>query len=452
VSTGRYQLPNNGNDGWEDVKPQAQPLKAKVAEDSGWEDVPAQAVPPRLAQKVAPVPSNFDREATEFGLGVASGASGLPETMHPLKDAVKNAQGTPTPTDEIVGESIFPGYGAAKGIYRAGKELFSGPPNEDPEDAAMRRAHGAGSLVGQVVPAMAGEASEEGGTLASKVMRTEGGAGPVRPGLNRAARVAGAVGGYELAKYPGAIAGGYMGPTLLDMVSPRRTAPPLIESIKASSGSAPVSPAINAEGAVASGGGEHPVTRIPIRETPFTNPLTPEQVPGKPQLREIAGKGDSRAGQELQRRGETVLYTPEEGYPPARESTTFSSKGGGTRPPTAPAPVPPRAESSGTPGVERRAAPGEAGPRAKLINPEQRTVYYDLKAQLQDPNLSLRDRVIMERQVADMEGHPFEHEKLPDLKSMKTEKRMNLKDATAASSKRTAGRKQRFGSTGTPEE
>jgi hypothetical protein len=373
-------LPLPSSDDWADVpaKPAAPPLKAKVAEDSGWEDVPAPNAAPPAPQKLPPVPSTFDRSANEFLLGAASGASGLPETMHPLKDAIKGAGQMP-PLDESIGESIFPGYGAAKGIYRAGKELLSPRgEHEDPDDAAIRRAHGAGSIVGQGSTAMLGEASEEGGTLAAKVARTEGGAGPIRPGASKLARVGGAYLGYKAGGgYPEAVAGGYMGPSLLDMVTPRRTAPSLIESVKASS--APPE-AINQAGAVASGGGEHPVTRIPIRETPFTNPLTPEQVPGKPQLREIAAKGDPRAGQELQRRGETILYTPEEGNTrggsllekvqqsgqpktprgrPVNPIDTWEGEGGGTgvtppppkaAPATAPAPVPPRAGDSETGG------------------------------------------------------------------------------------------------------
>lgn len=52
---------------------------------------------------------------------------------------------------------------------------------------------------------------------------------------------------------------------------------------------------------------------------PGKGPLTPEQVPGKPQLKSLAKQGDSRAGQELQRRGEKIVYQGEPDVSERRE-------------------------------------------------------------------------------------------------------------------------------------
>lgn len=61
--------------------------------------------------------------------------------------------------------------------------------------------------------------------------------------------------------------------------------------------------------------------------------ITPEQVPGKPQLRNLAKSGIAEAGPELQRRGEKVLYTPNnEGYPPPRSVTKLSDQMGEAEP------------------------------------------------------------------------------------------------------------------------
>lgn len=112
----------------------------------------------------------------------------------------------------------------------------------------------------------------------------------------------------------------------------------------------------------------------------------------------------------------------------------------------------PEAQTGSPTGTERRSAGQETGPRTHLVNPEQRNLYYDLKNKLNDPNLDPRDREIIASQISDLQGHPFDYEKLPDLKSMKVEKTMSREEAAAASAKRTEGRNARFSEEAAAEE
>jgi len=80
--------------------------------------------------------------------------------------------------------------------------------------------------------------------------------------------------------------------------------------------------------------------------------LTPEQVPGRPQLRSLAKGGVSEAGTELQRRGERVIYEPTGaggGYPGPRSRTTYSGGGWGSEA----RPVSPREATAKSPGGRR---------------------------------------------------------------------------------------------------
>jgi hypothetical protein len=109
--------------------------------------------------------------------------------------------------------------------------------------------------------------------------------------------------------------------------------------------------------------------------------------------------------------------------------------------PTAPTalPEPKKPPELPAPKIERRAESKEVGPRAKLVHPEQRTLYYRLKEQLKDKSLSERDRGIIEAQIKDIEEHPFGEKKLGyDIKSAKVEKKMTREEAEAASAKRHA--------------
>jgi hypothetical protein len=116
----------------------------------------ARAAQPTQFEKDNPVPPAHEREANEFLLGAASGASGLPESTHALSDFGKSLFAPPKMNADTVGESILgPAYGVGKSIYNAGKQIFS--PSGQADDAAMERAHGVGSLTGMAIPAALGE-------------------------------------------------------------------------------------------------------------------------------------------------------------------------------------------------------------------------------------------------------------------------------------------------------
>lgn len=152
------------------------------------------------------------RQANEFLLGTASGASGLPETMHPLKDAAKGIAAPPDLKDP--GTYLGPAYGIAKGIYNTGKEIFSPKgENESQEDADARRAHGIGSGVGMIAPAMVGEGVAEHagpaiesakgaiGDAARTPYGNSTGASGLKPGVKAVSSIAKYFGGPELADW-----------------------------------------------------------------------------------------------------------------------------------------------------------------------------------------------------------------------------------------------------------
>lgn len=177
---------------------------------------------------------------------------------------------------------------------------------------------------------------------------------------------------------------------------------------------------------------------------PSAYKLTPEQVPGKPQLRALAKGGVREAGTELQRRGEKVLYEPSgTGYPGPRRET----------PPAPEArPVPPRARTAKTEvpsrapeGVsERRVNPGlraATGPdpvRQSLVREAQRVI--------DDPKSTARDKGIAKAQIADIQAHPFEGAKGEDfIKGARAGKKtMTRKQAEAETERRSQGRKKRL--------
>jgi hypothetical protein len=108
-------------------------------------------------------------------------------------------------------------------------------------------------------------------------------------------------------------------------------------------------------------------------------------------------------------------------------------------------PLPMNSPEAGiTPFPERRVG-GETGPRAQLVNPGQRDLYYSLQRQLSDPKLTPRDRTIIQAQIDDIVSHPFEHETLPPIQSMKAQAPMTREAAEAASAQRSQGRTARFG-------
>jgi hypothetical protein len=103
-----------------------------------------------------------ERQANSFLLGAASGASGLPETLHPIHDA---ATQSPHSIGDIAKEGLKASLGplpsVASSLYNIGKEaLTPAGKNEDPEDVSERRAHAVGSGVGMLAPIALGEGVE----------------------------------------------------------------------------------------------------------------------------------------------------------------------------------------------------------------------------------------------------------------------------------------------------
>jgi hypothetical protein len=92
-------------------------------------------------------PSTGATVAREGALGLLSGASGLPETEHPVRDAVKGLTRPPSPTEmfDPTGGALSTVIGMGKNVYRAGKEIYQGAKKGDPGQTA----HGVGSLAGQ---------------------------------------------------------------------------------------------------------------------------------------------------------------------------------------------------------------------------------------------------------------------------------------------------------------
>lgn len=102
------------------------------------------------------------RQLNSLALGAASGASGLPETMNPLEDAAPKPKGIGDVLKDAAIQSVGPLPGIAAGLYRAGKDIVA--PSGTGDDAAEQRAHGFGSLAGQIAPALVGEAVDSGAT------------------------------------------------------------------------------------------------------------------------------------------------------------------------------------------------------------------------------------------------------------------------------------------------
>jgi hypothetical protein len=197
-------------------------------------------------------------------------------------------------------ESAIPGVGPL--LSKAGDESME---------------HNYAGALGTMTPLMAPEAKSAKLRL-GEAMRDETGA--LRPGLQTAAKGVGTVGGYMAGAsvghpYMGGGVGAAVVPKLVDLVVPGRDAVARTNF----RGGAYLEP-----GGAESGEGR--VTRLPIRNTPFSNPLTPEQIPGpdapggNDRLTGIAKSGDVRAGSELQRRGSKILYVPDEDTPSRGDS------------------------------------------------------------------------------------------------------------------------------------
>jgi hypothetical protein len=93
--------------------------------------------------------------ATNLGLGMASGYTGAPETLHPVSgmghqmvEEGQNAIAHPVKSTlmNIAGPIPMAAYGVGKGLYESGKEALGGIGNEDPSELA----HGIGRGIGQI--------------------------------------------------------------------------------------------------------------------------------------------------------------------------------------------------------------------------------------------------------------------------------------------------------------
>jgi hypothetical protein len=92
-------------------------------------------------------PSTGATVAREGALGLASGASGLPETEHPVTDTAKGFMSKPSPWELVdpTAGGLSAVVGMGKNLYRAGKDIYQGARKGD----LGQTAHGVGSLAGQ---------------------------------------------------------------------------------------------------------------------------------------------------------------------------------------------------------------------------------------------------------------------------------------------------------------
>lgn len=313
--------------GWEDFKPQAQARSPNVGAYSSGD---------YQNRKGGPI-LNVNKTPVRTAVEAAEKNEGISREPTSLLDAVKQSGGAALDT---IGSVIKDPLNAGKLIDQIGGEFegaagdaYQGIKRNDPRSVA----HAAGRLA----PLAAPEAINDGGTLASKVAR-DAETGSLKPGAKTFGKTAGMVGGYAAGTtvghpYLGGMAGRDMGPKLLDMIIPDREVPVSEFPSKRGGNGASLPDAgdfyehrgadlmkrgketrlidkLKEQGE----GGTGKVTVLPEGKQ-GSGPLTPEQVPGKPQLRRLAQGGESRAGKELQRRGETVVYKSTPDYSERRE-------------------------------------------------------------------------------------------------------------------------------------
>jgi hypothetical protein len=329
--------------------------------------VKARNAEPTQFEKENPIPAPQEREAGEFLIGTASGASGLPETMHPIRDALNapppSIRETLTDPETYLG----PAYGIARSLYGAGKEIFA--PSGQGEDAAMLRAHGVGRAVGMVAPMAIGEGVDKAPEEISGGIRKSAGAmgenlrtpkGALKPGIRTTSRIIGAGLGH-LSGLPGMEAvGALTAPSLVDMFVPERAPVP-----KA------VAPAVRSpfEGATSSS----------IRNTPFageqTLPPAPKEAP--PAMPRVRTRAEIQSEQEA---GKPIAIYPEPRpeSPGARPGAMYSV---------------PRTE---LPGAARRGIPGAADVLRNLGEP----VLFEPRGEISAP----RSRIIFNAQGAPIEA------------------------------------------------
>lgn len=214
--------------------------------------------------------------------------------------------------------------------------------------------------------------------MVGDVARTPGGA--LKPGLRETGRLAGGVAGMEAMPehpYIGAGMGYGVGARLTDLITPKRTADPFPGAGRRTTPwEAPPEEEVGGAGGGAGGAGGGGTGRLSDQMSllpeggPKSYKLTPEQVPGLPELRRLAEQGDTRAQSELQRRGQQILIAPKEaGYPGARPGSrsTYSTSPEASE--AAPArPVSKSSEAKAPSGAARAEKRGAARPKGTTLS------------------------------------------------------------------------------------
>jgi len=358
----------------EDEKPQFEIADEQAAPGVSEQQRLGKQTPPGIAPMKAQTETEFEkqnrvtpenREAGEFLLGAASGASGLPETMHPVADFGTQLGQKPSAMD-VAGESILgPAYGLGKSVLGIGKDILSPTGRtEDPEDARLRRLHGMGQAIGTAAPLALGDVAEKADIpqKAANVRDTLGlnlrnERGTLRPGVATVGRVGGtllgggigAATGIPGAAEAGGIAGALGGRGLMDTIVPRR---PFDVPVKNEMG-APMPLAedfyeARAKDLQTRGREQSVLDRAAAkhRTTPFGNlsevpygevlkvpepnenlpPVNPKYMASVPRA-ELLGMAENRtpgAAAQLGELGNRPLFLPEPGYPAPRSVTNLS--------------------------------------------------------------------------------------------------------------------------------
>lgn len=171
-----------------------------------------------LKQGASDVPGamdDFNRQANEFLLGAASGASGMTESVSPVSDTLKQmaAPRTVGQTAMEVLEGGIPAIGVGRALYGLGRDLFAPrTAGESDSDAMARRAHALGRGTGMAAPVVLGEGIPATRGAVARTMYNPGGV--MKPGAVATGRVLGAGGGALVGSMLGEELGGGIAATL----------------------------------------------------------------------------------------------------------------------------------------------------------------------------------------------------------------------------------------------
>lgn len=265
--------------------------------------------------------SPSERQANEFLLGAASGASGLPETLHPIKDAAQPPQTVAQSLRQGLAAAT-PGAGLISSLYHAGKQIISPPTAEDPTE---QRSHGLGTLAGLAGSAMVGEGVNNavGGTQAAarnQLFTPEGMKTPLGEALSNPTHK---LPEYGLRKLVGAPEPEVKGSSVPVRQSPAFNAAEYNAGRKGVS-IAPPSSTSPSEGGIAAPQAD--VIKVPEPRELFPgekvgyNASTPRRL-----LLDNALQGRPGAAEMLRNAGKTPLYVPESGYAPPKERITLGA-------------------------------------------------------------------------------------------------------------------------------